>query len=162
MIIESIKLKSKKNANIFNVVADGNTFVLHSDAIVKFGIATNKEVEAGQFFKAVKESDYIICLNVATNYMGSRLRTLKQLKDYLTTKGFNYETINIVLEKLGEYKVVNDEEFSKSFIKVNSTKYSKKMIQQKLQQKGVKKQDFVESLQEIDDKETCVHFAKSF
>lgn len=162
MIIESLKLKSNRNPNVFEVIVNGQTFLLYSDVIVKYSIGIGKEIEKESFLKAVDESNYIICLNCATNYLGSRLRTSKQLKEYLRKKEFDKNIILKVIEKLNEYKVLNDEEYAKSFVKVNANKYSKRALEQKLMQKGVNKQNLEQSLEECDDKETCVMFANKF
>ena len=162
MRIESIKLKSNRNSNIFVVLASGEEHILHSDAIVKFGICSNSEIDSKTFEKAKEESDYIICLNTATNYLGANLKTKKQLKDYLTKKQFDKKIITKVLEKLTEYGVVNDKTFATAFIKSNENKFSKRVMQQKLMTKGVKKEEFEETIAECNDRELCVKFAVKF
>lgn len=162
MKVESIKLKNKRNSNIFNVVVDGEEYVFHSDAIVKYGIFSNCEIENITFSKAKEESDYIICLNTANNYLGASLKTKKQLKDYLAKKQFASSTINKVLDKLNEYGVINDKTFADAFIRSNENKFSKRVIQQKLLSKGIKKEEFVDALTECDDRELCVYFATKF
>ena len=162
MKINSIKLKSNRNSNIFIIEADEQQFEFHSDVIVKFGIATNAEIENDIFQKAKEESDYIICLNTANNYLGASLKTGKQLKDYLIKKSFSKKIVDRVLEKLKEYGVVNDKIYASAFVNSNENKFSKRMLQQKLLSKGVKKEEFEESLNECNDRELCVTFANKF
>ena len=162
MRIESIKLKSNRNSNIFIVVAEGEEYILHSDAIVKFGICSNSEIDLSVFQKAKEESEYIICLNTANNYLGANLKTKKQLKDYLVKKQFTKETIGKVLDKLNEYGVINDKTFANAFIGSNQNKFSKRVMQQKLLSKGVKKEEFDECLTQCNDRELCVTFATKF
>ena len=162
MKIDGIKLKSNRNSNIFLVMAEDQEYIFHSDAIVKFGICSNSEIDDSIFNKAKEESDYIICLNTANNYLGANLKTQKQLKDYLTKKQFTKETIYKVLDKLNEYGVINDKTFANAFINSNQNKFSKRIMQQKLISKGIKKEEFDETLAEYNDRELCVTFATKF
>lgn len=162
MRIESLKLKSSRNSNIFIVTAEGEEFVFHCDAIVKFGISSNSEIDTATFNKAREESDYIICLNTANNYLGANLKTRKQLKDYLVKKSFDKKIIDKVLNKLDEYGVINDKTFANAFISSNQNKFSKRVMQQKLISKGIKKEEFEENLTEFNDRELCVNFATKF
>ena len=162
MIIESIKLKTKKSNTEFNVVANGQPFLLHSDIIAKYGLSTNLEVADNIFRECVIESEYLFCLNKATNYINSKLKTTKQLKDYLYLKGFKTQTINRVVEKLKEYKILNDEYFTEVFVKSNQNKFSKKSLENKLATKGVKKEIFSSFIEEVDDKNLCIELSKKF
>ena len=143
-------------------MAEDQEYIFHSDAIVKFGICSNSEIDDSIFNKAKEESDYIICLNTANNYLGANLKTQKQLKDYLTKKQFTKETIYKVLDKLNEYGVINDKTFANAFINSNQNKFSKRIMQQKLISKGIKKEEFDETLAEYNDRELCVTFATKF
>lgn len=162
MRVETIKLKSNRNSNIFIVVANNEEYIFHSDAIVKFGICSNSEIDDVTFKNAKEESDYIICLNTANNYLGANLKTKKQLKDYLTKKSFDKKIVNKVLDKLNEYGVINDKTFATSFVRCNENKFSKRVMQQKLLSKGVKKEEFEEILSDCNDRELCVQYATKF
>lgn len=162
MKIDKIKLKSPKNPNIFLVVADENEYIFYSDVIVKFGLSISEEIEKEKFFEALKESEYIICLNKSMEYVSNRLKTVKQLKDYLYKKGFKSDTIKKVVEKLNEYALLDDANFASSFIESNKNKLSKKSLQNKLKEKGIKKEDYFEFLDELEDSEVCEKMAVKF
>jgi len=162
MKIESIKLKSKKSSTEFNVIANGELFLIHSDIIAKYSITTNSEVDDLVFKECVTESDYLFCLNKATNYINSKLKTTKQLKDYLYLKGYKTPTINRVIDKLNEYKILNDDYFAEMFVKSNQNKMSKKSIENKLATKGVKKEIYSSFTSEVDDKNLCIKLSEKF
>lgn len=162
MIIESIKLKSNKNTNIFEVKIDDDIYILHSDIIVKYGLSTGGEIDKRILDEAVADSEYIICLNKANEYMSTRLKTSKQLRDYLWTKQYKPQTINRVIDKLTEYGVINDEAYAKLFIESNEKKLSKRNLENKMLSRGIKKDCFEENLKEVDDSELCVEVAKKF
>lgn len=180
MKIISIKVKSSKTNQIFWVELEGeadnrlqkyfvknkfnkpNLFELHSEVIVKYGLATNLEVEQDTFLKYLEESEYLIALNVATTYLASRLKTTKQLKDYLYKKEYKTNTINKVVDKLKEYKVLNDDYYAEMYINSNENKMTKRAMQNKLASKGIKKEDYEECLQEVNDRDLVVQIAQKF
>ena len=162
MKITSIKLKSPQNTNIFLVAVDDTQYVFHSDVIVKYGMSVGKEFDNKLFFDLLEESDYIICLNKSMEYISSKLKTTKQLKDYLYNKGYKTGTINRVVEKLNEYQVLNDSNFANAYIDSNSSRLSKRNLQNKLAEKGIKKDIAQSLLQDINDDEVCKKMAQKF
>lgn len=160
MEILSIKLKSKKNPNIFLCLTESGEFDLHSDIIVKFNLSVGC-VDDEKFFIAKKESDEIIAFNLATKYVGSRLKTEQQIKDYLYKKNYHKNTVDVVIEKMKEYKIIDDKNYAETYARSNPN-YSKNKLKQKLFSFGVKAHDVDESLAEIDDIESCKKNAEKY
>lgn len=162
MIIEKISLKSSRNPNIFIVEIDAEKYVLHSEIIVKYGIATNAEIDQDKLAEVVFESDVMIATNLAMNYVSSKLITTKQLKDYLKGKGYKAQVVEKVIDKFNEYGVLNDENFATSFVSIKQNSLSKRAIEQKLMQKGVSKEISKSCLEEFDDTEVAIKTAEKF
>ena len=162
MLIEKIALKSSRNPNIFIVEISGEKYILHSEIIVKYGIATNAEIDQDKLKEVVFESDIMIATNLAMNYVSSKLITTKQLKDYLRGKGYKRDVINKVTDKFNEYGVINDEGFASAYINIKQHSLSKRALEQKLIQKGVNKDIAKNYLEEFDDKEVAMLTAEKF
>jgi len=180
MKIISIKLKSSKSNQVFWVELEGdcscklqqyfvknrfnkpNLFELHSEVIVKYSLATNLEIDENKFLILLEESEYLIALNTATTYLSSRLKTIKQLKDYLYLKGYKSQTINKVIDKLEEYNVLNDDFYAECFVKSNENKLTKRAIENKLSSKGIKKDTMEQVLSEVSDRDLVVPIAQKF
>lgn len=160
MEIYSFKLKSKTNANVFVVETDSGEFVLHSDVIVKQKIEKGA-VNDNIFFSAVEESEVLIGLNMCLKYISSKLKTEKQIKDYLYKKEFHKPAVEKVLEKLKEYNVVNDEIYAETYAKSNPN-FSKNKIKQKLMSVGVKSDITDIATREVDDFTSCVKQAQKY
>lgn len=160
MEILSLKLKSKNNPNIFVCETDCGLFELHSDIIVKCGIKVG-EVDSEKFLLSVQESSEIIAFNLATKYISSKLKTEQQIKDYLYKKEYHKQTVDSVLEKLKEYKIIDDKNFAESYAKSNPN-FSKNKLKQKLFMNGIKSQIVEESLIEIDDLPSCKKNAEKY
>ena len=162
MLVEKISLKSSRNPNIFIVEINSEKYILHSEIIVKYGIATNTEIEQDKLTEVVFESDVMIATNLAMNYISSKLITTKQLNDYLRGKGYKSNVITKVIDKFNEYGVLNDENFAHAFVSVKQNSLSKRAIEQKLMQKGVNKDIASSCLEEFDDLEVAIRTAEKF
>jgi len=160
MEIYSFKLKSKTNANIFVVDTSEGEFVLHSDIIVKHKIEKGV-VNDNIFLVAVKESEVLIGLNLCLKYISSKLKTEKQIKDYLYKKEFKKPAVDEILEKLKEYNVVNDEVYAETYAKSNPN-FSKNKIKQKLMSVGVKSDITEYATLEVDDFTSCLKHAQKY
>ena len=160
MEIYSFKLKSKTNANMFMVDTSEGEFVLHSDIIVKNKIEKGV-VNDNIFYEAVNESEILIGLNLCLKYMSSKLKTEKQMKDYLYKKEFHKSAVEKILEKLKEYNVINDEVYAESYAKSNPN-FSKNKIKQKLMSVGVKSDITENATEEVDDDVSCLKHAEKY
>jgi len=162
MLIEKISLKSSRNPNIFIVVIDDEKYILHSEIIVKYGLATNTEIDQDKLSEVKFESDVMIATNLAMNYVSSKIITTKQLRDYLKRKEFAPNVVVRVIDKFKEYGVLNDENFASNFVVLKQNSLSKRAMEQKLMQKGVNKDIAKTYLEEIDDTEVAIKTAEKF
>lgn len=160
MEIYSLKLKSSKNTNIFVVNTETEDFQIHSDIIVKYGIAVG-QYEEKKFYQAVEESNQIVAFNLVAKYLSSSMKTEKQIKDYLYKKEFKTKTIKAVVEKLKEYHLIDDQNFAVNYIKSNPS-FSANKLKQKLYSFGVDKQIVTECLSDFDDFKGCQKSAQKF
>ena len=160
MEIYGLKLKSKNNANVFLCSTEFGEFELHSDVIVKNGICVGLFDDA-KFEECIQESSEIIAFNIATKYISSKLKTEQQIKDYLYKNNYHKQTVDAVVCKMKEYKIIDDQMYAESYARSNPN-FSKNKLKQKLFQSGVKSQIVDESLSEIDDVESCYRNAEKF
>lgn len=160
MKILSLKLKSKKDANVFVASTDIGEYDLFSEIIVKYSLGVG-EIDDEKFKRAVKESMEKIAFNVAVKYASNKLKTEKQIRDYLYKKEFKKATILPVIEKLKEYGVIDDKIYMESYIKSNQN-FSKNKLKQKLIMSGISKDLIDEKLNDLEDEDSCLTNAKKF
>lgn len=85
--------------------------------------------------------------NKALKYISYKNRSLKEVYDYLVKNNYSDEKIKEAIEKLIEYKFIDDEKFSEIFVRNRQLKgRSKKMISYELRQKGINKETLENSL----------------
>ena len=160
MEIQNLKLKSKNNANVFICLTNDGEHELHSDVIVKSGIKIG-DYDDEKFFKCVQESSEIIAFNIATKYISSKLKTEQQIKDYLYKKEYHKQTVDSVIKKLKEYKIIDDKNYAETYAR-SKPNFSKNKLKQKLFLSGVKSDIIDESLIEIDDLSSCKKNAEKY
>ena len=137
MIITEIKKQTKKN-NRFNIYLDGVYYCrLNAETIVKNGLKTGMEIEKETIDNLQLESEKTTALEKLVNYMGARLRTEKQLFDYLKGKGYAKATCDYCMDKLKEYNFINDEQYVTAYVETNKKKKGKKLLELELKQKGI-------------------------
>ena len=160
MKILSLKLKSKKDANVFVASTDIGEYDLFSEIIVKYSLG-NGEIDDEKFKRAVKESMEKIAFNTAVKYASSKLKTEKQIRDYLYKKEFKKATILPVIEKLKEYGVIDDKIYMESYIKSNPN-FSKNKLKQKLIMSDISKDLIDDKLNDLEDEDSCLTNANKF
>ena len=160
MEIYSIALKNKRNPNIFVLHTDNGDFDFYSDILVRDNI-TKGEVDSEKFYASHQESLVIIAFNMATKYISSKLKTEQQIKDYLYKKEFHKQTVDVVLEKLKSYNIINDANYAKSYAKANPI-FSKNKLKQKLYASGVKGDVVADIVADVDDYASCLHHAEKY
>lgn len=167
MIINSITLYKKNNTNYFKVTLDENFFendfvILHADILVKNGISSHSEITFEKLVDIHKQSEIMRASSMAMKLLASRLKTQKQLKDYLKLKKFDDDVIFLVIEKMIEYKILDDKHYAQSFISQKQSVKSKRYLQNSLMQKGVSAENINELLENYDDKESAFIATEKF
>lgn len=160
MKIFSICLKSKRNPNIFVVQTSCGEFDFHSDILVRDNIAKG-EVNDEKFYASHQESMEVIAFNLATKYISSKLKTEQQIKDYLYKKEFHKQTVDRVVKKLKDYKIIDDENYAKIYTEANP-RYSRNKLKQKMFSIGIKTDIVNKNVADVDDFSSCLYHAEKY
>lgn len=76
----------------------------------------------------------------AVSYLALRPRTKKELGAYLKKKEYTMDEIVVAMDKLIEYRYVDDQEYAKTYIRVAMEKaHGRNKIDRKLMEKGVER-----------------------
>ena len=125
--------KDRVNLYIDDVFVTGLTL----DTAVKNGLKIGKDVNEKFVVDMIFDSEKQSAFNKTANYMKSSIKTVKQIKEYLNKKGYDEAVINAVVEKLKEYKYLDDSQYVTAFVNTNKSKYGVRKLREKLKQKGV-------------------------
>ena len=131
------KIETQKNKSRVNIFVDDSFFCgLNKETAVIFGLKENKEIDEEKIKVAIFESEVKSAFEKSLDYLGRRMYTKKELIERLTQKGYTKEVSEKVIEKLEEYRYIDDKLFAKQFFQSNPH-LSKKVLKGKLMQKGV-------------------------
>ena len=159
------KIEDQKNKKRVNIFVDDAFFCgLLKETAVIFKLKVGKEIDETVLKEAVFSSEVKSAFDKASDYLGSRMHTKKELFNKLLKKGYEKDVIEQAIGKLEEYHYVDDGLFAKQFTSSNS-KLSKRMIENKLREKGVSNEniDSVSNMRSDEDEfELCLMQAKKY
>ena len=137
MKIIKYEYASKKGYNIF--LDNGEIITLKEQVITENELLFKKEINDKLYQKLIFENKIYELYEIAVKYINIRLRSIKEIKDYLTKKENNSEIIDKVCDKLLKNNYLDDERFTKAFIKdkLNFTTMGDYKIKKELEKLGV-------------------------
>ena len=109
-----IKFK-KTSKDKYKVYLDDNTTIsLYEDVIINNNLLITKEIVNVE--DLIKENNDIHLYSVALNYISIRIRSKKEIKEYLIKKGASLNKIDEVINKLVKNGYINDFSFAKAYV----------------------------------------------
>ena len=131
------KIQEQRNKKRVNIFIDDAFFCgLNKETAVIFRLKVGLEVDEELIKDAIFDSEVKSAVEKANDYIGTRMHSKRELYEKLLKKGYEKRVIMTALDKLEEYHYVDDILFAKLYAEQNK-KYSKKMLENKLMQKGV-------------------------
>ena len=159
------KIETQKNKSRVNIFVDDSFFCgLNKETALIFGLKENKEIDEERLKVAIFESEVKSAFEKSLDYLGRRLYTKKELLERLTGKGYTKEVVEKAIEKLEEYRYVDDKLFAKQFFQSNQH-LSKRILQGKLALKGVSPDIIPEIISERSDEtefDLCLAQARKY
>ncbi|MFK3961611.1 recombination regulator RecX [Guptibacillus hwajinpoensis] len=155
-MVKVTRITTQKNNNErFSIFIDKGSgeefgFGVDQDVLINFGLRKGVEL-SDEMLEGIHFEDQIKKgMNYALNYLSYRMRSEKEVKDYLTKKEIPEEAFQAIFKKLHRYGFVNDLEFAIAFVrtKVNGGGKGPFVIAQELKQKGVNKKMADKALEE--------------
>lgn len=130
----------KKSTDRVNVFVNGSYFgSVFIDICLKYGIKKGAIFTESKLNEIFLESDKQIALNKTAKYISSKLKTQKEVEEYLTKKEYSKVVVNYVIEKLKEYKYLDDESYVNSYVNTYKNKYGLIKLKNNLMVKGIDK-----------------------
>ena len=154
--ISKIEVQKNHNDRVSIFVDDNYYGSMFLDTAVKYGIKKDVEIDEDEFQKIIFESQKNLAFNKAINYINTAFKTAKQLRDYLSKKGYDKVIIDYVIEKLKEYNFIDDRNFAETYINTYRNKYGKNMLKNKLFEKGISKNIVEELLSDFEAEESII------
>ncbi len=149
-IITDLKIQ-EKNKERCNLFVDGTFFSgISLETVIKFHLKKDLEISRDELDNVILEAERLRAFDKALEYVSKLSKTKRQVKDYLIKKGFSEDISWQAIDKLKEYGYIDDIDYARRFIEYNSKKQGIKLLQYKLMQKGIKKEDIEKACSDID------------
>ena len=123
MKIEKYELTKKNSYNIY--LSNGEVITLNEIVITKNELLLRKEINSELYDKLKYENNIYDAIDKAIKYISVRLRSTKEIKDYLIKKGYSLDVVEAAIKELLNNKYLNDDIFTKAYIKDKLTFTSK-------------------------------------
>lgn len=128
----------KNNPDRANLYLDDKFYSgISVELCIKEHLKSGIEIDEEKLNDLILEDEKGVAFTKAINYVSNNYKTTKQVKDYLYKKGYNKNTISHVIEKMEEYKYLDDEGYAKQFVLTYSKKYGKLKLISGLRSKGI-------------------------
>ena len=122
---------------------DNNTnILLHEDLILKYELLIHKEINEEDIEQLLKENTNYLVYDLALSYLKVKMRSKKEIKEYLLKKQVSEQLINSVMEKLENQGYLNDKVYAKAFIndKINLSNDGPYKIKEHLIKLGIREE----------------------
>ena len=131
-----VQQKDKTRANLY--LDDKFYAGISIELVVKHQLKKGKEVDETFLSEIIFEDEKGKALSKAVKYISSNLKTTQQIRDYLRKKEYNPQIVDYVIDKMIEYKYLDDEAYAKTYISTYSSKFGKMKLISQLKAKGIK------------------------
>lgn len=147
-----VKYVKDKN-NVYKVYIDSECYKLYDDVISKYGLLFKSEIDNQLLDEILTYNNHLDSYYLSIKYITKKLRSKKEIEEYLIKKEFNKDIIKETINKLIENKFINDEIYLKCFIndQINLTNNGPYKIIKLLLKLGLDNDLINDSLNKISD-----------
>lgn len=137
MQIIKYELVKKDKYNVY--LSNGEVITLDEKVITENELLLKKEIDCDLYDKINFDNRIYELIDICIKYISIRLRSIKEIVDYLSKKNVNNKDIDIVVSKLIKSGYLDDERFAKAYVKdkFQFTNKGDYKIRMELQQLGV-------------------------
>ena len=148
-----IKYEKKGNDQYKIYLENNQTISLYEDVIIKNNLLYKKEIDESLLEKLDIDNNKEDIYNKCVKYISVRIRSINEIKEYLKRKEIDNILIENTIDKLIKNNLLNDEIFTKAFIKdkLNFTTMGPYRIEQELKKHKIDSNLIYKYLNEIDD-----------
>ena len=147
------QIKDKTRCSVF---VDGRFYCgIKLEVAVKFHLKAGMYIEKEELDKIQLETEKSQAMDKALTHLSATMKTEKQMRDFLTKKGYVQAVCDYVLERLGYYGYIDDRAYCKAYIS-GVTGKGKRAIEAQLLKRGVDKDTIEKELEDVEEDENEV------
>ncbi len=148
--ITSITPQSKDKSRC-NIYIDGRFYCgLTLETVVKHRLKAGQSVTPEKLSQIQLDSEKNTAFDKALTHLSATRKTEKQIRDFLTKKGYLPEVCDYVVDKLRSYDFLNDGEYAEAYIESAARRKGGRLIKMELRQKGISEEAIAGALSALD------------
>lgn len=151
--MEIVKYELTKK-NIYNVyLSNGEVLELDESVITNNELLLKKRIDNDLYDKLKRDNKICILVNASIKYINVRLRSIKEIKDYLLKKEDDTDLIDEVISRLIKMGYLDDRRFTEAYIKdkLNFTFWGDYKIINELNKLGISSLDIENNIDLLND-----------
>lgn len=143
------KVQAQKAKNRFNIyINDEYAFPVDDNLLVQNRLIKGRTLSEEEIEELREKGELSKGYQAALHFLNFKMRTEKEIRAYLLDK--DYQSIDPIIQKLKENRLINDTEYAKSYVRTYSTLKLEgpKKIERELSAKGLSKEEILTGLDE--------------
>lgn len=143
----------KIGTNKYKLFLDNNSIIVYEDVILKYNLLYKKDIDDELLIKINEDNYKASIYDTALKYIGVRMRSKKELEEYLFRKKFDNKDIKDTIDKLLCQGFLNDKVFCKSYVndKIHLTNSGLGKIRYELIKLGIDENTINSTIESVDD-----------
>lgn len=149
-----IKTFKKLKGNIYEIELDNfKKYKLYDDIILKYELLIEKKISDKKLEQIVEENNLLDAYYQSLKYINVKMRSEKEIREYLRRKSFNQTECDYAVKKLRETGYINETKYIKAYINdsLNLGLNGPKKIEDSLKNLGLEESLVQEYIDEIDN-----------
>ena len=142
----------KVGSNKYRLYFDNHSLLLYEDVILKYNLLYKKDIDSDLLLEIDEENKKASIYDTALKYISIRMRSIKEMREYLIKKEYDNKDIEDTINKLIYQGLLNDKAFCKSYVndKIHLTNNGIEKIRNDLERLGVEDSFIDDVIKNID------------
>lgn len=137
--VRIVKYKKENSGKYKIYLEDGSSLDTYEDVLINNNILYKKDINHELLNKIESDNDYQKIYNSCIKYISIRVRSVKEIREYLIRKNISSDMIDKIIDSLISKNILNDNLYTELYIKdkLNLTNWGKYKIINKLREAGI-------------------------
>ena len=128
----------KKDKSRVNIYLDGVFYCgLSLETVYNYHLKKDMVVTEDFLVEIELSSEKSKALDKALSYISKTIKTKKQIKGHLLAKGYTGAVIDYCIDKMTEYKMIDDYDYCLQYVRAHKKNQGAKLIERDLRLKGI-------------------------
>lgn len=145
------QVKDKTRCNVY---VDGRFCCgLTLETVVKNRLKIGQIITEEKLADIQLESEKNTALDKALTHISTTMKTEKQIREFLSKKGYLPTVVDYVIEKMRSYNYLNDGAYAEAYVESVAKRKGRRLIKMELRSKGISEMEIDGALDNLDEEQ---------